>query len=360
LNLSFGFLFFCYYHSPLIDNLSTLTGYGPTHNSLILQNLLVSCQFHLVFEILYFVMANFDHQSQWLSKFDGSNYTRWAARMKIILEANNLWHGVIVEEDTKSIVKEESTIGKVMSFVMRNIEALNKIQMTLQDDQFDFVSHLGSSNEIWDHLEKIFMSKSASNRIHIGNLFAILKKESNESYEAYLTRARALAYQLKSIGDPRSEVQVIAQILRGLSQKNKGLIEALTAFPDDILSLDYLESRFHYLEIQIIKSQENHGSALVTISKQLSEKKYFKGKKRGICNYCKKEGHWKNECRALKKKLESQRNYNDKSKEKANDVSEEKKTHHVAQMTLEKIEKMVVLNATQKKGREEISWYIDS
>jgi hypothetical protein len=64
----------------------------------------------------------------------------------------------------------------------------------------------------------------------------------------------------------------------------------LTALPDDILSLDYLESRFYSLEIQNIKSQENHGSALVTISKPLSKKKYFKGKKPGYVTIAKKKG----------------------------------------------------------------------
>jgi hypothetical protein len=51
--------------------------------------------------------------------------------IQIILEANNLWHGVLVEEDTKNIVKKKSTIRKVKSFEMKNYQALKKIKMTL-------------------------------------------------------------------------------------------------------------------------------------------------------------------------------------------------------------------------------------
>nr|XP_027123116.1 uncharacterized protein LOC113739901 [Coffea arabica] len=207
-----------------------------------------------------------------LKRFDGGNFIRWKKCVRFLLTTLKV---VYVLTTPKSLINPEE---KTLEDIRKRQEWENDDEIcrghilnTMSDSLFDVYHSITTAKELWDRLESKYMQEDATN----------FKKDIKHKKEDI--SLEVLAKSLRVEEKIRMQEKKDTQIL----DENKDFT-----------------SKVHVIEER--QTEKSQGC-----KKGQQPKNQSKKRKKGQCFYCKKEGHYKSECKILqnkKKKQESSQN----------------------------------------------------
>ncbi|GJZ45457.1 zinc finger, CCHC-type containing protein [Tanacetum coccineum] len=120
----------------------------------------------------------------------GANYTTWAIRMQVILEANGLWEMIEPNLTTEVDTKKDKT-------------AIAYIYQSLPEEQLLLISKYKTAKEVWDALKTRHVGVNHVQQAKQQTLkseFEMLQMEENESIDSFVTRLTGIINKAASVG----------------------------------------------------------------------------------------------------------------------------------------------------------------
>ena len=147
-----------------------------------------------------------------IEKLDDHNYFSWRKDMRFLLLSKGLW-------DPEADSEEAGAADK---------KAYAQIGMHVTAYYKDIVMDCKTAPEAWKKLEATQLIRSKARSMQLQRLFTSLKRESGESLDGYVGRAKELRDQLSAAGRTVPEDEVITNVLGGLSSDFDTIVEILS------------------------------------------------------------------------------------------------------------------------------------
>nr|GEY43092.1 hypothetical protein [Tanacetum cinerariifolium] len=119
----------------------------------------------------------------------GANYTTWAIRMQIILEANGLWKMIEPNEKTKADNKKDKT-------------AIAFLYQSLPEEQLLQITKHKTAKAIWDALKTRYMGEQRVQQARLQTLkskFEMLQMKEDETIDTFTGKLTTLYSDLDEI-----------------------------------------------------------------------------------------------------------------------------------------------------------------
>lgn len=233
-----------------------------------------------------------------VSQFDGSNYSTWAYRVKIILEEKEYWDHVAeapAAEPTAAWLKQDR---KVKSLLIRCVHD-NLLEVT-RDCKF--------SHEIWEKLKATYNRQSVAKRLYLTQALFNVRPEENESLSSYFIRFDKLIREIREAGEDLKDISVIVRLMLTMPEDYKPIITALSTKEESELTLAKVKSHLleHELRMAGGETCNNEASSHAAHAQRKHERK--QQKKKLQCFTCQSFEHLQRNCPIFKENLEKQRN----------------------------------------------------
>ncbi|GKD18087.1 zinc finger, CCHC-type containing protein [Tanacetum coccineum] len=119
-----------------------------------------------------------------------SNYSTWAIRMQVILEANGLWEMIEPNLTTEVNTKKDKVI-------------IAYIYQSLPEEQLLLISKYKTAKEVWDALKKRHVGENRVQQAKQQTLkseFEMLQMKENESVDLFTTKLTSIVNKAASLG----------------------------------------------------------------------------------------------------------------------------------------------------------------
>lgn len=148
---------------------------------------------------------------------------------------------------------------------------------------------------VWKKLEEQFQRKTWSNKLQLRRKLFSLKLREGESVHEHIKTMTEVFEALAVIGDAVSEEDQVVYLLASLPASYDMLVTALEAQSENVPKWELVTERLRHEEQKQKEKVPNTDSG----RKAFVTKQQKKGdpKKQLTCNFCKKPGHFKRECR---------------------------------------------------------------
>ena len=228
-----------------------------------------------------------------ISKFDGTNFHAWKFKIQMVLEERDLWEVVSGE------VKAEhcTTALDQATFKWKSRKAMAVICLSMEDSQLPLVRSASGAFDAWSKLVDHFEKKSLANKLFLRRRFFTTMMEDGDDVLSHINNLKTLAEQLKAVGAPVCEDDLVITLLGRLGDSYQFLITALES-RSDTLNWELVTSRLLHEEMK----RKEHGGGVDGATKgqafmtRDNQRKGRPVKKNGACHNCGKMGHWIAEC----------------------------------------------------------------
>jgi hypothetical protein len=155
------------------------------------------------------------------NKLDGaSNFRAWKTRIELILSKNKMLDivkGKIVKpEFEEGKEKEPQNVAAMEKFKDVDINAMSIIVESIKDHSIPYISHIDSSNKMYDALTNLFSVRNIGQVISLKNELHDMKMNEDDSIASYFVRISQLRDQLQAIEEITSEKELVNIALNGL------------------------------------------------------------------------------------------------------------------------------------------------
>lgn len=150
-----------------------------------------------------------------VKRFDGTNFQGWKFRLRTLLIANEI--NDVVNRDR--VLPADCTAATAKQWVRDNAKAMFLISSTLEADQMEPLLVCKTAKEMWDNLCRIHEQRSASNKLLLLQKFHEYRMGLSDSVVQHIAKIRNSAAQITDIGEPVTDITVIAKMLGSLSAK---------------------------------------------------------------------------------------------------------------------------------------------
>ncbi|XP_072963330.1 uncharacterized protein [Typha angustifolia] len=251
-----------------------------------------------------------------LDRFDGNNYKRWKEKIEFVLTVMKTRY--VIEKECP-VLTEKSTVEEKTAkqkWDEDNVLCRGTILGSLTNHLFDMYSHMKTAKEIWIALENKYKTEDSGNKSYLISNYFDFKMVDNKPILSQVHDLQLIVQQMLSEGISVEEKLQVGAIIAKLppswkdyrkSLKRKGdnfTLEALQRqlrIEEESRLRDNAEETTKMTKVAHVVEIDNKKGKKSRLDNPSSEKKNG-NKKNIICHYCKKKGHYKNECRILKKK----------------------------------------------------------
>ena len=256
-----------------------------------------------------------------LEKFDGGNFIRWQKKMKFLLTTLKVAY---VLNMARPVEKDDETIAETrerQKWDNDDYICLGHILNGMSDSLFDIYQSSPSAKDLWDKLETRYMREDATSKKFLVSQFNNYKMVDGKPVMEQLYDIERILNNYKQHNMHMDETIIVSSIIDKLPPSWKDFKRSMKHKKEDI-SLEQLGNHLRleeeYRKQEGIKNQVTQekvhvmeeGNSSKTSKKRNHENDKSqnhngnnnKKKKKGKCYFCGKEGHFKNECRFLKKK----------------------------------------------------------
>jgi hypothetical protein len=144
----------------------------------------------------------------------------WNKRIDLILSKNkvlDIVKGKIVEpEFEEGKEKEPQNVAVMEKFKESDINAMSIIVDSIKDHLIPYISHLDSSNNMYDALPNFFSVRNIGQVMSLKNELRDMKMNDDDIITSYFVRISQLIYQLQVIEDIILEKELVNIVLNGL------------------------------------------------------------------------------------------------------------------------------------------------
>jgi hypothetical protein len=257
-----------------------------------------------------------------LEKFDGGHFNRWQKKMKFLLTTLKV---VYVLNTTRPPERENERIAETRErhkWDNDDYICMGHILNGLSDSLFDIYQSSTSAKELWEKLETRYMLEDATSKKFLVSQFNNYNMVDSRPVMEQLYELERILNNYKQHNMHMDETIIVSSIIDKLPPSWKDFKKSLKHKKEDI-SLEQLANHLRleeeYRKQDDTKNQNAHekvhvmeeGNSSKSSKKRNRDFNKSHGnhgnnnktkKRKGNCYYCGKPGHFKHECRFLKKK----------------------------------------------------------
>ncbi|KAK0602226.1 hypothetical protein LWI29_031517 [Acer saccharum] len=257
-----------------------------------------------------------------LDRFDGGNFIRWQKKLHFLLSTLNV---VYVLTTPKPVEHDDETMAQIRQrrkWEQDDYICKGHICNAMSDALFDQYHVVATAKEIWDSLEAKYMVEDATSKKFLASKFFDYKMVDSRRVVEQFHEIRHILNQFNQHKMNMDESVIVSAIIDKLPPSWKDYKRSLKHKKEDV-TLEELgqhlrieeEYRINSVDEQVNSSSKVHMVEEGKEAKQVpqhskNKKRKFDSKnnqsfkKKGSCHHCGKPGHFKRECRLLKKKKE--------------------------------------------------------
>ncbi|GKB94562.1 zinc finger, CCHC-type containing protein [Tanacetum coccineum] len=172
----------------------------------------------------------------------GANYTTWAIRMQIILEANGLWEMIEPLETTQSDNKKDKT-------------AIAFLYQALPEEQLLQITKHKTAKAIWDALKTRHIGEERVQQARLQTLkseFEMLHMKEDETIDTFTGKLTTLVNKAASLGHTIEDSVVVRKLLNAIADKFLQIVASVEQYSDlDEMSVDEAIGRLKTFEERI-------------------------------------------------------------------------------------------------------------
>ncbi|GKB03421.1 zinc finger, CCHC-type containing protein [Tanacetum coccineum] len=172
----------------------------------------------------------------------GANYTTWAIRMQIILEANGLWEMIEPLERTQSDNKKDKT-------------AIAFLYQALLEEQLLQITKHKTAKAIWDALKTRHIGEERVQQARLQTLksdFEMLHMKEDETIDTFTGKLTTLVNKAASLGHTIEDSVVVRKLLNAVPDKFLQIVASIEQYSDlDEMSVDEAIGRLKTFEERI-------------------------------------------------------------------------------------------------------------
>ncbi|KAH9657534.1 hypothetical protein KPL70_023118 [Citrus sinensis] len=195
-----------------------------------------------------------------LKKFTGKNdFNMWKVKMEALL----ITHGLrdALEPVTKKEGKEESSSKTPQMAAEIDKKARSTIILSLGDSMIREVAKEKTVADLWAKLEKIYMTKSLANRLHIKRRMFTLKMAEESSLDDHIDEFNQVCDTLETIDEGLDDEGKALLLVSSLPQSYSNLVDALM-YGRSTLSLDEVKTALNTRGLQEKSRNMMHSEGL--------------------------------------------------------------------------------------------------
>ena len=266
-----------------------------------------------------------------VDKFNGSNdFTLWRIRMKAFL----VHQGILEALDSESMnfVEDKRKRTEIEA------KAHSAILLSLGDEVLREVADEEEALGLWNKLASIYMKKSLANKLYLKKKLYTLRMEESRELRKDLDDFNKIILDLNNLGVKIDEEDQAIILLSSLPKIYEHFVDTIL-YGKDTLTMSEVKAALNSKEIQKKGDEkgDTNGEGLLVVSRKFQKKEYKGGQNKSSgfknaqfksdsrnqsngagsrgstgkqCFYCKKEGHFRDECLALKAKLKREGQFN--------------------------------------------------
>ncbi|XP_024990740.1 uncharacterized protein LOC112525029 [Cynara cardunculus var. scolymus] len=183
-----------------------------------------------------------------------TNYTTWAIRMQIILEANGLWEMIEPQPTTQADAKKDKT-------------AIAYIYQSLTEDQLLLISKYKTAKAVWDALKTRHIGVNSVQQARLQTVkteFEMLQMKENESIDSFTTKLTGIINKAASLGLTYEDSTLERKLLNVVPDRFLQIVASIEQYSNlDTMSLDEVigrlkpfEERLKYKKERYVDTQE--------------------------------------------------------------------------------------------------------
>nr|GEU42316.1 zinc finger, CCHC-type [Tanacetum cinerariifolium] len=182
------------------------------------------------------------------------NYSLWAIRMKIILEANGLWEAIEPNEKTQADNRKDKTV-------------ITFLYQALPEDQLLQITKHKTAKAIWDTLKTRHIGEESVQQARLQTLkfdFEMLHMKEDETIDTFTEKLTTLVNKAASLGHTMEDETLVRKLLNAVPNRFLQIVASIEQYSDlDTMSLDEaigrpetFEERLKYKNERLVNTQE--------------------------------------------------------------------------------------------------------
>jgi transposase InsO family protein len=219
-----------------------------------------------------------------IEKLDGTNFSSWKFRLKMVLIDRNLWD-IVDGTESRPGPEDLTALG---SFTKKDNQALAQIALTVSNAQLVHIRNASSARDAWLKLCSAFEAKGLAAKVYLRRQFFTVKLHEGSSMQSHINMVRDLADQLDEIGAPVSDEDLAITLLCSLPERFDSLIVSLESRPSKELTSDFVINR--------LLSEERRQSEITQSNVVAQAAHQVRVASKLTCSFCKRPNHTEATC----------------------------------------------------------------
>ncbi|CAH9098259.1 unnamed protein product [Cuscuta epithymum] len=184
-----------------------------------------------------------------------NNYTPWAIKMKVFMQAQGVWDA-IEPADPKAEIEDR-----------KDKMAMAAIYQGIPEEMLLSLAEKKTAREAWDALETIYMGEERVKSARIQTLkseFEMLRMKESESIDDFAIKLHKIATNIRTLGEKFEEACVVKKLLRAVPTKYLQIASTIEQFGDmETMTVEEAVGRLRCYEERIRGHEEIEGNQLL-------------------------------------------------------------------------------------------------
>lgn len=225
---------------------------------------------------------------QKVKPFDGTNFSNWKYRIKILLEEKRLEKFLTDPLDTLLTAAADDAAQDTLKGEEKKCKSI--LVQCISDSQLEYIKEKEFAKEIYDTLVGVFERKSVAGQLLLRKQLLTMRYKDGDDINEYFLHFDHTVRELKSIGATLEELDIVCHLILTLPKSFDGLVTALETMDATKLTIEFVKSR---LLDECGKRAANIGCG----SKSNESVAMHADFSKIVCYRCKKVGHIKANCK---------------------------------------------------------------
>lgn len=207
--------------------------------------------------------------------------------MELLLKNMDLWEHI--EGDPPDVLPS--------TWASREVKAKALIGLHVEDDQLIHIRRKTTAKEMWTALREYHQKSTLSTKVRLLRRLCRTTMPEGGDMQSHINVMDGVMDELTTLGEPIKEQLAVAFYLSSLPESYGPLITALESRPEEDLTNTIVKSKLieeYNRRKEIAGSSEYSGENALKVN---GDKHSNFSNTKGVCNFCKKVGHFKAECR---------------------------------------------------------------